>query len=963
MQQHDKVCGFTVTRVRPVEEQQGTLYEFVHDQTGARLIWLDRDEENKTYCIAFPTLPDNDSGMFHILEHSVLNGSRRYPVKAPFVELMKSSLQTFLNAMTYPDRTVYPVSSRNEADFENLVRIYTDAVFHPAIYDTPEIFWQEGWHYEPTPDGSYCRNGVVYNEMKGVFSSMDSRAEYRMNQLLFPDNCYRFESGGHPAHIHELTYEQFVNYHRRCYHPSNSTIFLDGAIEIETILGILDREYLSEYTRAEVPAAITEQAPLQGRREATDRYPAMPGLPAEQAGQVAFGFPVGRYDDRLRCTAAHLLAQYLAGDNTAPLMRALLEQGLAQEVEAQLYGEILQPWLSLTVRNTDLTRKEELREAITKVAAELVEQGLDHAQLAAAIDKMEFDSREQDFGYTPSGVGLAMTVMSTALYGGDPLEVLEDRPLFAALRKALDEGYFETLLRDLLLSGNGAMVCMEPDETLAQQEQQAEQAEVAAVAAGWDDAQRAEVADKMQRLTARQTTPDTPEAQASIPLLELSQVDEAPKPIPTEISTAGDCTVLTHELPTRGIRYLTLNFPLPALSEDDLQILHTLVGLYGDLSTAQHSAAELRRLRRTLTGGLSVSVASVPDANDVSRCKLFVGASVSALDEKADAALDLLCEILQQTQFDQPDRLRELLTQDLEAMRQQMVAAGHGTAMTRARASETASGVVAECAGVTHYLWLRDLLADWDNRAADLCAALGKLSARVMTRERMTISLTGAAQPDWCAAIPARFAVGSEAKTYEQTFTPWPRRRTGIEVPAGVCFAVQTATLVGRDVAPHGAHRTLAKLLSLNYLWERIRVQGGAYSTGMQGGADGSVIWYSFRDPNGANSLAAYKGCGDFIRQQLPQDADLTGMILGTIGDLSPVQTPRAQGSTANTRYWLGITEDDTHRTWQEVLHTTPAQLHEMADLLDTLTTEGSVCVVGGREQLDACELDEIITL
>ncbi|MDE6590826.1 MAG: insulinase family protein, partial [Oscillospiraceae bacterium] len=535
---------------RELEELDAKFHELEHEKSGARLVWLERDEENKTFGIAFQTQPWDDPGVFHILEHSVLCGSERFPVKEPFVELLKSSLNTFLNAMTFPDKTFYPVSSRNGQDFLNLMRVYMDAVLHPLIHSKPEIFGQEGWHYELSEDGTASYKGVVFNEMKGAFASPDTLLEGEMNRRLFPDTCYRYVSGGDPVHIPELTYESFAAAHKRLYHPSNAYIFLDGRMDIDQVLAILDGEYLSAYDRAPVPGPIGMQPPVDGgTAELTYELSHQEGL--EGRARLAQGFVACTYADRVEQVALRALADALCGDNQAPLKRRLLEAGLAKDVLLSLRDGVQQPWMLLEARDIDADKLDEVSAALRDELETLAQEGLDHARILATLDNLEFQLRERDYGSMPQGLVFGFNVLESWLYGGDPAANLTVGTLFDELRARCEAGWFEKLLARVLLDNpHTCRVIMRPSHTIGQERQEQEAARLRTAQSAWSGAEAAVLRERQAKIETWQNTPDTPEQLATIPMLRLDQIPEKPEELPCREEELSGVKVLRHEVPT-----------------------------------------------------------------------------------------------------------------------------------------------------------------------------------------------------------------------------------------------------------------------------------------------------------------------------------------------------------------------------------------------------------------------------
>ena len=965
MKKNEIVHGFTVTRVRKVPEQEGTLYELYHEKSGASLCWLDREEENKTFCIGFRTVPDNDTGVFHILEHSVLCGSRRYPVKEPFVELMKSSLQTFLNAMTYPDRTVYPFSSRNQQDFENLMRIYMDAVLHPAIYDHPEIFRQEGWHFEPQENGGCQRNGVVLNEMRGAYSSVDTLMTAEIKRALFPDTCYQYESGGAPEHITELTYEQFLSYHRRFYHPSNARIFLDGSMPVEHILKILDEEFLCEYETFRADGSVPEEIPLQKETVSSEvkvYYPAAPGEEREGMTHIAYARILGGYEEKEKLLAWELLTDYLAGDNDAPLTRAILAKGLALSVEAMVYSGIRQPALILEVRNTDQDKRERIEQTMEQVFSDIAGNGIDKERMTALLNNMEFHVKEQNYGGMPAGVGLALNVMASWNFGGDPAQNLESQTAFELLKKAMDQGYFETLIRETLLNGTPkVIVTMLPDEMYGQRHAAEEVEEVAGILAAMSEAEQEDIQRQYEGLCAYQSQEDGEEALKTIPLLKLSDIGDKPKEIPSQVEEDG--RILYHALSTRGIQYLTLYFPISDLTAEELPCVSLLCSMLGDLPTERFTAEEFKKKTMAELGHLSTSLTFYQDQKEAGRCRAYVVASCSVLEDKTERAVEYIGEMLMHTRFDDQGRIREIVEQGTEGMRQSFIGAGHNLAIKLSGAGVSASGVVADSiGGMTFYRQLQRLRGQFDQEGPALAGQMEQLAGRIFVKNSLIVSITGKRDEELAHKLLELFPAGADKPEY-LNIPPRGIASRGVEIPSDVSYAVKNVHLSRFGESLGGAQKVLSHLLSLDYLWQKVRVQGGAYGTGMQFTTNGNVIFYSYRDPNPANSLQAYDGCGAYVADALEAEEDLTGIILGAVAANDPLLTPAVSGSYADEMYFSGLSYEDKCRERREMLSATPEKLRELCGLLEKIGGCKNICVVGSGEKLAECGIEERETL
>ena len=971
MKENEIIHGFQVQSVRPLPELADQMFQMEHQKSGARLVWLDRQEENKTFAIAFRTLPEDDTGVFHILEHSVLCGSDKYPVKEPFVELLKSSLQTFLNAFTFPDKTMYPVCSRNDKDFMNLVRVYMDAVLYPAVYHKPEIFQQEGWHYELKPDQTEpTYKGVVFNEMKGAYADKDARMYLEIARHLYPDTAYRFESGGHPAHIPELTYEQFLDAHRRFYAPSNSYIYLDGQMDIDAILSILDGEYLSEFTRRDDQPQFVMQAPVKSGL-VRSCYEISPNEPKENKAQLAWGCVYGTYAHREDAVGVEVLADALSGGSEAPLKRRLVAQGLAQDVRVTsgLGGSGLQYEAGITVTNMDENRVDEVEAAIREELERLVREGLDHEQLAATLANLEFQYRERDYGRMPQGLGMGLDVMTSWLYGGDPAANLEVGSLFASLNKKLEEGWFEALLERVFLKNDHfCRVLLTPSATLGEEERADEAARLKAAKDSWTEADEAAIRAQQEKLDAWQSSEDTPEQLATLPALHPDDIPAKPEELPLEEGKIGEIPLLRHEIASGGISYVNLYFDANDLTAEQLPCASLLGILLGELETGAHTSAQLQKLQRSLMGTLTASVESYSGLNKPEACRAFFCLSFSAVEAKLEKASALAAEVLTDTRFDNKQRLRELLRQTAIRTEESVSNAGNQYAALRVSAGLTAAGAVKEYAtGISYCQWLKDTEKHFEDRADGLIAELKALSKKLFTSGRLTVSVTGAGDAA-CAALE-RGLLAKLPRTARQEIPcavkPWGIRKEGVIVPTDVSYAALGGSLLEQGVPYNGKLLVAGKAAGLAYLWNAVRVQGGAYGVGIRPDAAGAACFWSFRDPSAVRSLGCYRQTADFLQQFAAGQSDLTGLIVGTVADSDPLLLPGRKGKTADMYYWSGVTYADRCRQREEILKAVPADLAALAEPLRKMSESGGVCVIGSRKLVEACgeELESTMTL
>ena len=845
------------------------------------------------------------------------------------------------------------------------MRVYMDAVLFPSIHEKPEIFGQEGWHFELSPQGEAGYKGVVFNEMKGAFASPDSPLEYEMSRRLFPDTCYQYEYGGHPAHIPELSYQQFAAAHKRLYHPSNSYIFLDGKIELETVLGVLDREYLSRFNTAPAPGPIPFQQPVNpGTSEIFYELSSQEDLAGR--ARLAQGFVACTFQDREELAALQALSDALCGDNQAPLKRRLLESGLARDLRMDLHDSVLQPWVVLEARDVKEEDFEQVAGALEDELQRLVREGLDHRRLLATLDNLEFGARQRDYGRTPQGLVFGMQVLDSWLYGGDPAANLSVGDLYENLREKCRTGWFEDLLRRTFLENpHRCQVLMRPSHTLGQEQKEQEACRLREAQAAWSQEDAREIRENQARIESWQNTPDSPEALASIPMLRLDQIPAQPETLPVEVSQEGELTVLRHTLPTGGITYLHLYFALDDLSASQLTQAAFLTHLLGSLETERYQLDQLQRELRSLLGQLSFQIESYGVKDDPARCRTFLCVSASALDGKLEKAMDLVAEILAGTHWNDPKRVYELVCQHRAALAEQAVMAGHMAVLSRVGACCSADGAAREQAGgITFLRWLKELESGFQERFPELAGELEGLAKTIFSMARLTLSVTGTHQEAAAVArrlLSQRLPLGSFCLPEAPSIAPWGVRREGIVIPADVSFAA----LAGPFPQAHtGQAQVMGRVASLSYLWNAVRVQGGAYGVGMlllAGGLSAGLAgFYSFRDPSAARTLDCYAATADFLKSA--GDMDLTGMIIGAVAESDPLLTPRAKGKTSDARYWRQTSYEDLCQERREILAARPEDLARLAPQVEKLAAEGAVCVLGSRRQLEACESLEEIT-
>ncbi|MBQ8922190.1 MAG: insulinase family protein [Oscillospiraceae bacterium] len=945
----DRFRGFTVTRIRESKELNGRLVEMVYDKTGTELCWVDNKLDNKLFSIAFKTLPEESTGVFHILEHSVLCGSKKYPVREPFVELLKSSMNTFLNAMTFPDKTMYPVSSRNARDFLNLTEVYLDAVFAPAILENPNIFYQEGWHIETDENGRRSYKGVVFNEMKGAMSSVEDLAEYKIMEMLFPDNCYGCNSGGDPAVIPTLTYEKFIETYHRFYHPSNARIFLDGDIPIEETFALLE-EYLSQFEKQDDLPEIAEQKPVSG--EQTIEYELSKDEEITDKSCLFLGKIIGTWSERAKQLACSALADALAGTNDAPLKRAILSAGLAQEMYVQFEASVAQSYMQITFKNIADGREAEILPLLRETVNKILSDGLDTEALSAAVNRMEFIADEPD---EPQGLDRCIRCMNSWLHGGDPMLYLVTKEDFAAVRGMIADGSIAALLRELFLDDSGLVILhAKPSYTRGEELRAEEEARLDAVCSQWSAEQEAENIRLNEKLRAWQQTPDSPEQLATLPVLDVSEVSPEPAWPETVVRESENVTVLYHAQPCGGIVNVGLYFRLTDCTAEELSLLTHIGSLCGKLPTAHYTALELQRELKNKVGRLDIFVDIAAEKNQEQTCIPMLTVRCSFLaDRMADAAA-LIEEVLLTTDFTQKEKIRERILQTDERIKQMSITAGHALGMSIALSRYSAAYALRDAvSGYTAMQRTHRLAKNFDAEFEAFSALMQRVQRETCCKARLTAGLTAADERD-ISPILSVFPQGTPAPDAAHYEISLPER-TGCRIPAQIGFSVQAYRLGGDDPAFDAGFRVAAKILSLSYLWNVVRVQGGAYGTGIHIRRDNTLFTFSFRDPTPANSLEVNRGLSDFIRAFCAGDEPLGGYIISTVNDEDPLRAPRDEGFAADGLWFTGRTKEEYAAERRQMLSTTRETLLRSCEVWDALAEKGAVCVCAAENQLEDC--------
>ena len=953
--------AYEVETLKGIEELNSAGAVLRHRKTGAKIFLLSNDDNNKVFCIGFRTPPKDSTGLPHILEHSVLCGSDKFPVKDPFVELVKGSLNTFLNAMTYPDKTVYPVASCNEKDFQNLMDVYMDAVLHPNIYKEEKIFRQEGWHYElENEDAPLTINGVVYNEMKGVYSSPESVLDRYIQKLLYPDNCYTQESGGDPEVIPELTYEQFLDFHRSYYHPSNSYIYLYGDMDMAEKLTWLDEAYLCHYEARPVDSAIPMQPPFEEPVEEEIFYSITEEEPEDHATYLSVNTVVGTDLDPRLYLGFQILEYALVNVPGAPLKKALMDAGIGEDILGGYENGILQPYFSVVAKGAEKEQKGEFLTVVKGTLRKLADQGLDKKSLRSGINYFEFRSREADYGTAPKGLMYGLQSLDSWLYDGDPMMHLAYGETFEFLKKAVDEGYFESLIRDYLLDNpSEAVITVSPKKGLTAEKEAALAKKLADYKESLSDGEIRRLVEETKALKAYQDEPSPREELEKIPLLKRSDIaPEAEKLIWEETETDG-IKVIRHEMFTSGIGYLRLLFGTDRIPTEDLPYVGLLKSVLGYVDTEHYTYSDLASEIYLNSGGINFSVTSYPNLEQPENFTGVFAADVKVLYEKLDFGFGILKEILTGSLLDDEKRLGEILGETRSRARMKLENAGHSAAVSRATSYFSPTAAFNELTGgIGYYHFLERTAKEFPEKKGEIIAKLKEVCGKLFTRDNLLVSYTAgadgfAALEGEVKALAASLPAGGER--YPFTWTKGCRNE-GFKSASQVNYVARCGNFRDQGYAYTGALRILKVMLSYDYLWLNIRVKGGAYGCMSGFGRSGEGYLVSYRDPNLRETNQVYEGVVDYLRRFEADERDMTKFVIGTISDLDTPLTPSIRGSRGLSAYLSGVTQEMLQKERDQVLSATVEDIRALADIVKAVLDTGAFCVVGNEDKIEGAK-------
>lgn len=956
----EELTSYEVIEKKEIGDINSVAYLCRHKKTGARVALVSNDDENKVFYIGFRTTPKDSTGVAHILEHSVLCGSREFPVKDPFIELAKGSLNTFLNAMTYSDKTVYPVASCNDKDFQNLMHVYLDAVFYPNIYEKEAIFRQEGWHYELNGDGDLIYNGVVYNEMKGAFSSPDTVLYREISAALFPHTTYGYESGGAPESIPDLTYEQFLEFHRTYYHPSNSYIYLYGDMDMAEKLQFIDEHYLSAFDALEVDSVVVGEPPFSEPVRRVKQYPISEGENAEENAYLSWNLAVGDSLDRELYVAFQVLDFALCSVPGAPLKKALIEKGIGKDVYSIYDCGVKQPYFSIIAKGTSMSREEEFKATIQKVLQGIVEKGFDEKALRAAINYYEFKYREADFGSRPKGLMYGLQVLDSWLYDDKlPFIHIEANETYAKLRKGVSEGYFEGLVKKYLLDNpHGAMVILEPKTGLLKEQEDALKVRLAGIKAGMSEAQLEGIKEMTEALAAFRETEDTPEDLAKIPLLTRGDMRKEALPLINEEKTLGDIPVLYHNVFTNGIGYLNLIFKVHDIPEEHFKYIGILSDVLCNLDTEHYSYAELCNEINLVTGGISTGQSFYADVSDPDGYKITFEISGKALEGNLARTVELMKELMLTSNFADTKRLKEILAENNSRAQEYMMSAGHSTAVRRALSYCSPKDAAEDALdGIGQYRLTTQLETEFQSRKDEVAEKLLALSRMIFRPENLLVDFTGS--PEALEGLEASVTDLKKGlytcQVEEKAYAPGVEKKNeGFMNSGQVQYVCRAGNFMRKGLPYTGVLNVLQVMMGYEYLWTNIRVKGGAYGCMCGFGRNGASYFVSYRDPNLGQTIDVYEQAADFIANYEADERTMTQYIIGTFSNMDVPLTASGKGRRSRIAYMTGITYEMLQKERDEVLGATPEEIRGLAAYIRAFMEDDCLCVVGNEQKIKA---------
>ena len=951
--------AYELLKEQPLDDIRSKGYILRHKKSGARLALVCNDDDNKVFYIGFRTPPEDETGVPHIIEHTVLCGSKKFPVKDPFVELVKGSLNTFLNAMTYPDKTLYPIASYNEKDFKNLMDVYLDAVFHPNILKYEEIFKQEGWHYElEEKDAPLTINGVVYNEMKGAYSSPDEMLQNSIMKTLFPDNTYGKDSGGNPAHIPELTYEAYIDFYKKYYHPANSYIYLYGDFDIVERLEWMDKAYLSEYDAMEVDSEIAPQEAFSQVQVITEKYPIASEESEENNTYLAYSRVIGSMLDKKLCQAFEMLDYALVSAPGAPVRQALIDAGIGQDVYATFDDGMCQPVYHIIAKNANASDKERFVEIIETALKKIVAEGVNKDSILAAINNAEFRFREADFGHYPKGLLYGIQCMDSWLFDDmEPFMYLELLDTFEFLKKQVETGYFEELIQKCLLENpHGVVVSLEPEKGLNQKVEEELEAKLAAYKATLSDEELEALISQTAHLKAYQEESSAEEDMAKLPMLERGDLRKEALPYSNIEESIGGTPVVRHDYFTNGIDYITFFFDAQDLPMEDIPYVSLLRSVLSFVDTENYAYAELSNAIHRYTGDISTGVSIQSEVPNPENIHVNYYLLVKVLDNNLEKALELLKEIVFTSKIEDVKRLTEIVAQCKSRLQSMLSGSGHVVAATRSMSYFSKYEYYHDAGnGITYYdeICKMDVLMRENPQA--VIAKLRQIMDKIFCKKRLLVSFTAdetcyksaeSKLGEFIGLLPEGTPVETAAE-----FVP-AKKNEGFTDASAIQYVARSGNFAAHGYEYTGALHILKMILNYEYMWLNIRVKGGAYGCMSSFNRSGETYFTSYRDPNLRKTNEVYDGIPEYLRTFTADEREMTKYIIGTLGGLDTPLYPQGKGTRSMVAYWKKLTLEEIQKERDQILGATQEDIRALADMMEAVLSDDNFCVVGNENAI-----------
>lgn len=957
--QLSELKAYEILKTENLTDIQSTGYILRHKKSGARVAVISNTDENKVFYIGFRTPPEDETGVPHIIEHTVLCGSQKFPVKDPFVELVKGSLNTFLNAMTYPDKTIYPVASCNDKDFQNLVDVYMDAVFNPNIYKHEEIFKQEGWHYElESKDAPVTINGVVYNEMKGAYSSPDEILQQEIYRALYPDNTYSKNSGGNPEHIPDLTYEEYLNFHRRYYHPVNSYIYLYGDMDMAEKLDWMDKEYLSRYDRIELDSTIPLQKAFDEKVDVTTKYPISAGESEENKTYLSYNVSVANVLDRKLYQAFDILDYALVSAPGAPLKKALIDAGIGKDISGGFDSGSLQPVFSIVAKNANASEKEQFLEIIQKTLKDLVKNGINREALLAGINSSEFRFREADFGQFPKGLLYGIQCLDSWLFEDmEPFMHLQCLDTFRFLKEQVETGYFENLIEKYLLDNkHAAIVTIVPEKGLNAKMDQKLEEKLAQYKNSLSDEEIDQLIRDTKHLKEYQEEPSPKEELEKIPMLSREDMRKEILPLSNIEKQISGIKTICHDVAANGIDYLTLMYDVSDIPAEDIPYLGVLKALLGYVDTKTYTYADLANAINIYSGGINCGMGIYPNGEKEAPLQVKFEVRIKTLESSLKETMSIVNEILLSSNMNDEKRLYEILAQSKARLQQSLSSAGHSVSSMRALAGFSEYAYYLDATnGITYYETVKDLEEHFDEKKQTLIAKLKQLICQIFGTERLLISFTGDQKAFAYAEPILKEALQKQPagkKAHEAARISLTRSSEAFTDASQIQYVAKVGNFADHGYHYTGALRILKLILSYDYLWINVRVKGGAYGCMSGFFRSGETYFVSYRDPNLLKTLEIYDGIPEYLRKFQADERDMTKYIIGTFSSMDTPLYPEGKGARSMNAYLQNLTEEMLQKDRDEVRNATAEDIRALADMIQSVLQDPSVCVIGNEDAI-----------